>query len=59
MFYDVESRIQVAHERAELLRAQAERRPGGARRWLSQHLISAGMRLAPERTPRRRRLRAA
>jgi hypothetical protein len=60
MFYDVESRIQIAHERAELLRAQAERRPGEqrARRWLSQHLISAGMRLAPERTPRRRRLRA-
>jgi hypothetical protein len=61
MFYDVETRIQLAREHAELLRAQTERQPGDqrARRWLSEHLIAAGVRLAPEQAPRRQPLRAA
>ena len=61
MFYDVESRIQVAQEQAQRLRAQAERQPREprARLWLSERLISAGVRLAPEQTSRRRPLRAA
>jgi hypothetical protein len=60
MFYDVEARTQIAHEHAELLRVQAGRRPGEhrTRRWLSEHLIAAGVRLAPEQAPRRRSLRA-
>jgi len=60
MFYDVETRIQIAQEHAELLRAQAERGHGEqrTRRWLSEHLIAAGLRLAPEEAPRRRPLRA-
>jgi hypothetical protein len=60
MFYDVETRIQIAREHAELLRAQAERQPGEqrARRWLSEHLIAAGVRLAPEQAPRHRPVRA-
>jgi hypothetical protein len=60
MFYDVETRIQIAQEHAELLRAQAERQPGEqrTRRWISKHLIAAGVRLAPEQGPRRRSLRA-
>jgi len=60
MFYDVETRIQIAQEHAELLRAQAERRHGEqrTRRWLSQHLIAAGVRLAPEQARGGRPLRA-
>lgn len=61
MFYDVESRKLIAQERAALLRAQARNGSGGdqrARRWLSDHLISAGERLAPECQPRRRPARA-
>jgi hypothetical protein len=60
MFYDVEARMQIAHEHAELLRLQAEKGPGEqrTRRWLSEHLIAAGVRLAPEDAPRRRPLRA-
>jgi hypothetical protein len=60
MFYDVETRKQLAEEHAELLRMQAQRRPGDqrARRWLSEHLIAAGVRLAPEQAPSRRPLRA-
>ena len=55
MFYDVESRIQIAHEHAELLRSQAGKGPGEqrTRRWLSEHLIAAGVRLAPEEGPHR------
>jgi hypothetical protein len=61
MFYDVENRTLVARERVELLRTQAERHMGEqrARRWLSARLIAAGVRLAPDRAPRRRPLRAA
>jgi hypothetical protein len=60
MFYDVESRKLIAEERAALLRAQAGNGDGDqrARRWLSDHLISAGERLAPECQPRRRPARA-
>jgi hypothetical protein len=59
--YDVETRNMIAREHAELLRAQVQRRQGDqrARRWLSDHLIAAGERLAPDCTPRRRPLRAA
>ena len=61
MLYDVETRILIAHEHAELLRAQAERYPGRqrARLWLSAHLIAAGTRLAPECAPARRPLASA
>ena len=61
MFYDVESRKQIAQEQAQRLQAQARRDPREARTrlWLSEHLIAAGLRLAPEETPRRRPLRAA
>jgi hypothetical protein len=60
MFYDVESRTELAREQAQLLRTQAERWPREprARLWLSEHLIAAGVRLAPEQTARRRPLRA-
>ena len=60
MFYDVESRKLIAEERAALLRAQARNGDGDqrARRWISDHLISAGERLAPECQPRRRPARA-
>jgi hypothetical protein len=60
MLYDVETRMLIAQEHAELLRAQAERRPSRqrARLWLSEHLIAAGTRLAPECAPQRRPLRA-
>ena len=55
LLYDVESRNIIAQEHAELLRAQAEghSREHRARRWLSEHLIAAGVRLAPECAPRR------
>ena len=61
MLYDVQTRTLIAQEHAELLRAQAKSYPGKqrARRWLSEHLIAAGMRLSPECAPRRRPLRAA
>ena len=60
LLYDVEARKIIAQEHAELLRAQAEGKSGEqrARRWLSEHLISAGVRLAPESAPRRRPVRA-
>ena len=60
LLYDVEARNIIAREHAELLRAEAERNAGEhrARRWLSEHLIAAGVRLAPECTPRRRPARA-
>jgi hypothetical protein len=60
LLYDVEARNIIAHEYAELLRAQAAGNFGDhrARRWLSERLIAAGMRLAPESVPRRRPLRA-
>jgi hypothetical protein len=61
LLYDVEARNMIAQEHAELLRAQAEGRSGErrARRWLSEHLIAAGERLAPECAPRRQPARAA
>jgi hypothetical protein len=61
LLYDVETRNMIAQEHAELLRTQAESRSGErrARRWLSELLIAAGERLAPDCTPRRRPLRAA
>ena len=60
LLYDVEARKMIAQEHAELLRAQAEGRSGRrARRWLSEHLIAAGVRLAPECAPRRQPARAA
>jgi hypothetical protein len=60
MLYDVETRSLIARERAALLRAEAERYARGqvARRWLSEQLIAAGVRLAPDCSPRRRPLRA-
>jgi hypothetical protein len=61
MFYDVESRKLIAQERAALLQAEAQNGSGDqrARRWLSDHLISAGERLAPSGCqPRRRPARA-
>jgi hypothetical protein len=59
--YDVQSRNLIAHEHVELLRAQAEGSSSEqrARRWLSEHLIAAGERLAPDCTRQRRPLRAA
>ena len=56
LLFDVEARNITAQEHAELLRAQAAGNPGEqrARRWLSEHLIAAGVRLAPECAPRRR-----
>jgi hypothetical protein len=61
LLYDVEARNMIAQEHAELLRAQAAGRSGErrARRWLSERLISAGERLAPECAPRRQPARAA
>ncbi len=61
LLYDVEARNMIAQEHAELLRAQAEGRSGErrARRWLSEHLIAAGVRLAPECAPGRQPARAA
>ena len=61
LLYDVEARNMIAQEHAELLRAQAEGRSGErrARRWLSEHLIAAGVRLAPECAPQRQPARAA
>ena len=60
LLYDVETRNIIAQEHAELLRAQAEghSREHRARRWLSEHLIAAGVRLAPESAPRPRSARA-
>ena len=60
LLYDVESRNIIAQEHAKLLRAQAEghSREHRARRWLSEHLIAAGVRLAPESAPRPRSARA-
>ena len=61
LLYDVEGRNMIAQEHAELLRAQAAGRSGErrARRWLSEHLIALGVRLAPEGAPRRQPARAA
>lgn len=60
MLYDVETRKLIAREHAELLRAQAEKHPSRqrARLWLSDHLIAAGTRIAPECAPQHRPLRA-
>jgi hypothetical protein len=60
MLYDVETRKLIAEERGELLRAQARHGADDhrARRWLSDRMISAGERLAPERRPHRRPARA-
>jgi hypothetical protein len=61
LLYDVQSRNLIAREHAELLRAQADGSSSQqrARRWLSDHLIAAGERLAPDCTRHRRPLRAA
>jgi hypothetical protein len=61
MLTDVETRKLIAEEHVRLLRAQAEPRlrEQRARLWLSQRLIAAGVRLAPECAPHRRPLRAA
>lgn len=60
MLYDLETRRLIAEERVALLRAQAQTGPREqrARRWLSDRLISAGERLAPECRPHRRPARA-
>jgi hypothetical protein len=61
VLYDVETRNQIARDHFELLRAQAQNgRNGGraARRWLSERLIAAGNRLAPDCTSGRRPARA-
>ena len=61
LLYDVEGRNVIAQEHAELLRAQAEASSSqqSARIWLSEHLIAAGERLAPDCTRHPRPLRAA
>jgi hypothetical protein len=53
MLTDVETRQLIANEHVRLLREQAERRTSNrrTRRWVSQHLIAAGVRLAPECAP--------
>jgi len=60
MLYDIEIRKLIAQEHVELLRAQAEDPPGKqrTRRWLSEHLIAAGIRLEPDRARRREPARA-
>ena len=60
LLYDVQGRNMIAQEHVELLRAQAERGSGEprARLWLSELLIAAGERLAPDCTRQRRPLRA-
>ena len=61
MLTDIESRKLIAEEHVRLLRAHAEPRMGEqrARRWLSQRLIAAGVRLAPECAPHTQPLRLA
>lgn len=61
MLTDIESRKLIAEEHVRLLRAHAEPRIGEqrARQWLSQRLIAAGVRLAPECAPHPRPLSAA
>ena len=56
MLIDVETRQLIAEEHVRFLREQAERRTGSrrTRRWVSQHLIAAGVRLAPECAPQPR-----
>ena len=62
MLHDIETRSLIAREHVELLRAEAtlgaasQRR---ARRWLSERLIAAGNRLAPECQPGREAVRGA
>jgi hypothetical protein len=53
MLTDVESRKLIAEEHVRLLRAHAEPRASDqrTRRWLSQRLIAAGVRLAPKGAP--------
>jgi hypothetical protein len=61
MLTDVETRKLIAEEHVRLLRAHAEPRMGEqrARRWLSQRLIAAGVRLAPESAPHPQPLRVS
>jgi hypothetical protein len=57
VLHDVDTRLLIAREHAELLHAEATLGATGQhrmRRWLSEQLIAAGNRLAPEREPRRR-----
>ena len=60
MLYDIETRKLIAQEHTDLLRAQAQSLPGKqrTRRWLSEQLIAAGIRLEPDRAPRRQPARA-
>jgi hypothetical protein len=53
MLTDVETRKLIAEEHVRLLRAHAEPHVSDqrTRRWLSQRLIAAGVRLAPEGAP--------
>ena len=53
MLTDVESRKLIAEEHVRLLRAHAEPHASEqrTRRWLSQRLIAAGVRLAPAGAP--------
>jgi hypothetical protein len=61
MLTDVETRKLIAEEHVRLLRAHREPNVSEqrTRRWLSQRLIAAGVRLAPEGAPHPRPLRAA
>jgi hypothetical protein len=54
LVYDLDTRLMIAREHAELLRAQAATNRSGnqrARRWLSARLIAAGRKLEPECPP--------
>jgi hypothetical protein len=56
LVYDLDTRLMIAREHAELLRMQAEPNGSGnrrARRWLSARLIAAGRKLEPECPPQR------
>jgi hypothetical protein len=56
LVYDLDTRLMIAREHAELLRMQAEPNGSGnqrARRWLSARLIAAGHKLEPERPAQR------
>jgi hypothetical protein len=54
LVYDLDTRLMIAREHAELLRTQAATNRSGnqrARRWLSARLIAAGRKLEPECPP--------
>ena len=60
MLYDLETRRLITEEHIALLRTLAQSRPREqrTRRWLSERLISAGERLAPDCRPHHRPARA-